>query len=386
MSHGFWLTIALQSFAVLLSLTLLLRAARLPLWPQLPVIVGALTVGTSAPFFISFLMPDVFAGIAIMGCAVMLGTQERLQRIDYLGWFALLCAAALFHDSHVLIIGALLLLGVLRNLLRATRASWLGAAILVGALVVAELGQTMFSVIVERVVGVPPLRPPFLIARMIDDDPGVNYLRATCPGNGFKVCDYVDRLPMSSISFLWDSDTGPGIFTQASPARRRELSAEQYRFAFAVLKYDPWGELGVLLRDTGRELGAFDLIDFRYDAYVRDYFSLKIPAEHLTRLRTTAAWRQSMPTAVCAALIMVTFLAASVFLIVATRPTLARRVTAPVAAISIWMIIGVLINDAICAALSGPFSRFSARVEWLVPVAALLVAAKILSNREHPVA
>jgi hypothetical protein len=49
--------------------------------------------------------------------------------------------------------------------------------------------------------------------------------------------------------------------------------------------------------------------------------------------------------------------------------------------ISAWIILGVVVNDSICGVLSGPHNRYSVRVEWLVPLAALIVAAAIYAAR-----
>ena len=46
---------------------------------------------------------------------------------------------------------------------------------------------------------------------------------------------------------------------------------------------------------------------------------------------------------------------------------------APVVPIILWTAIGILVNAAVCGILSGPHDRYSARVAWLLPFAALLI-------------
>jgi hypothetical protein len=43
--------------------------------------------------------------------------------------------------------------------------------------------------------------------------------------------------------------------------------------------------------------------------------------------------------------------------------------------IMVWISIGVLIDAAVCGVLSGPHVRYSERVQWLIPLAALVVIA-----------
>src|SRR5206468_297508 len=42
---------------------------------------------------------------------------------------------------------------------------------------------------------------------------------------------------------------------------------------------------------------------------------------------------------------------------------------------SVLLVLAVVINAAVCGVLSGPFARYQARVAWLVPAAALVVAS-----------
>jgi len=58
---------------------------------------AVLAAVTSAPFYASLLMPDLFAGVLILGGAVLLVSGSALARSDYGAWFLLLTAAMSFH-------------------------------------------------------------------------------------------------------------------------------------------------------------------------------------------------------------------------------------------------------------------------------------------------
>jgi len=380
LTGGFWLTVIVQACAVLGAIGLALRAARVPMWPHGRIISACIAVATTAPFFSSLLMPDVFAGVAILTAAVLLSVRQRLPLRDYLLSLVLLVAATAFHDSHVLILLVLLGAAAAYAVLMRSRANWIGLSIILLALVIGILAQSAFFAAVRHVVGAAPLRPPFLMARTIEDGPGYRYIRATCPANGFKVCEFADRLPMMADDFLWKSGSD-GVFVGAPPEARRELSNEQMRFLLAVIRYDPWGQLSASLKDAAMQLTELGLTEFQYTDFEKKSFAGKIPGAHLTTLQASAAYRGTMPLRYLNAWLLGSVVIAG--LVVAAA--LLRRVPrapadSPVVPIIIWTVIGILVNAAVCGVFSGPHDRYSARVAWLLPFAALLIAEALLSK------
>ena len=380
LTGGFWLTVIAQACAVLGAIGLALRAARVPMWPHGRVISACIAVATTAPFFASLLMPDVFAGVAILTAAVLLSVRERLASRDYVVSFVLLVAATAFHDSHVLILFVLLSAAAAYGIVTRSWTNWVGLLVILFALVIGILAQSVFFAAVRHVVGTAPLRPPFLMARTIEDGPGYRYIRATCPANGFKVCQFADRLPLMADDFLWKSGPG-GVFAAASPEDRRELSNEQVRFMLAVIRNDPWGQLSASVKDAAMQLTELGLTEFQYTDLEKEGFAGKIPRAHLKTLRASAAYRGSMPLRYLDAWILGCVVIAG-FVVAAV---LLRRVPrtpsgAPVVPIIIWTVLGILINAVVCGVLSGPHDRYASRVAWLLPFAALLVAEALLSK------
>ncbi|HXS26085.1 MAG TPA: hypothetical protein VN730_00305 [Steroidobacteraceae bacterium] len=384
LAGGFWLSIALQAEAVVLAIILMLRAARVH-WSPLLLAGGAVIAGvTTAPFFVSFLEPDIFAGVAVLLCAALLGGSEELGLADRLLAFALLAVCVLVHESHVLLVAALLVLGAASLIFRGAHARALrrpALAVLAAAVLVAVAGELAFSAAVKHVIGAPPLRPPFLMARMIEDGPGYRYLRATCPQNGLTICAYLDRLPVAANLFLWDPSTR-GVFSAVAPPVRRSLAAEQTRFVLAVLAYAPWTELRDALRDFGTQLTMSGLEEFHYPQVLKQSFEEKIPAAHLQRMKRTAAYRGTMPVGPFSFVTVVAFgLAAIVVLAALLWPRLRRALPQPLIAVTVWIVAGVILNAAVCGILSGPHNRYAARVAWVVPLAALLIGAAARERR-----
>lgn len=384
LAGGFWLSIALQALAVVLAIRLVLRAVGTRSSP-LMIVGGVLLAGaTTAPFFVSFLEPDVFAGVAVLLCAALLGAGDRLSRADRLLVLSLLSLCVLVHESHALIVAVLWVIGLMTSIRRGTR-DRASLAILGVAVLVAAAGQLTFSALVKHVVGAAPLRPPFLMARMIEDGPGYRYLRATCPRDGLTVCEYLDRLPIEANLFLWDASPR-GVFSAVAPSVRRALAAEQTRFVIAVLAYAPRAELQDALRDFGAQLTMIGLEEFQYPAVLKRSFEEKIPAVHLRRMKESAAYRGSMPIGPFSRLTGITFALAVVVVLCALLWPPARRSLPPrLMAATAWMIAAVLVNSAVCGILSGPHNRYAARVSWVVPLAAFLIVVAASERRRRPV-
>src|SRR5436190_17277215 len=78
---GLWASIAIQAAAALAAVSLTLRHLKLFSWPKLVLIAVTLGLASSLPFFTSFLLPDVFAGLALLAA----GNLLALGQIDTLG-------------------------------------------------------------------------------------------------------------------------------------------------------------------------------------------------------------------------------------------------------------------------------------------------------------
>ena len=131
-----WFTVLVQAVLLMLAMGLFFKAFGVTVWPQLAIAGVATGVLTSASFYVSFLMPDLFAAITLLACATLVGART-LRRIDYYLWTGLLAFSLVSHSSHVLIAAVLLSLAVLIDLLQRSWANWRGLAVIAGCLVLA---------------------------------------------------------------------------------------------------------------------------------------------------------------------------------------------------------------------------------------------------------
>ncbi len=384
----FWLAVILQGLAVTASILLTLKAFGLFTPGILAVFCITLTAFTSLPFFVSYLMPDIFSSIAILAVANLIVAGHRMSRVVFVSWWCLLTSATLFHMSNVLI-SLMLLCGVMVYFLIARRSiPWNALCASTAALLVAVFSEAAFSAVTKKAIGVAPLRPPFLTARLIADGPGRRYLSRSCPGSGFELCKYLPRIaalttakvsrPISD-EFLWNVDPAIGVFSAVDTQMQRQLATEQLRFLWATLSFDP---AGVLWSETGnalRQIGLFGLKDFDLDAGGRSFLSAHLPGPYLKSLENSRMWTNSMPTKLFSSINDAVVLG-SLFIIFSCYvlwTPLSLSATG-IRTLSVIIAAGVLANAIACGCLSGPHDRYQSRVIWLLPFIALLLFTTLL--------
>jgi hypothetical protein len=238
-----------------------------------------------------------------------------------------------------------------------------GIAALAFAAGIGFVSEFAFALTVQKLLGVQISRPPVIMARLIADGPGAAYLRENCPQAKFIVCEFANRLVSDADEFLWNESSATGIYTPASIEKRRELGNEQYRFAATVLAYDPTGVLLAWFNAGFQQLKMFGLSDF-----VPGH--LKLPHNYAERNARSPIAREEFPISVLSSL---TVLAAILSLCFVGLMFLRGRANASMKTFCLVILLGIVLNAFVCGALSGPHSRYQARVAWLIPLLALLL-------------
>jgi hypothetical protein len=352
---------------------------------------AALALFSTAPWFVSFLMPDIFAAMAVL-CIFLLGFSTRLTRAE-IAWLVLLGALAIaVHLSH-LVIAAACVFGVL--CLNWRRLS-IAALPLVGAIVIL-LGTNLYAF---QKAAISPHGSIFMLARLSGDGNTKEILEKYCAQKNWYLCGWADRLPADSDDFLWNGK-GP---VWSHPGGPIGLAPEASEIVSYVLRTRPWPVLLSGLKNMGEQLWLIQLGDTLHPDHltvtvaksVRQYFAA-VELERLNESRqmkdtlaADAVWfsRVNVGVFYCAVLfgLYVLFVAwrkrgtpryhartsaqdDSKY----TNAEFAQQHTKVVVSFILMLWLGVVANAFATGALSKPHHRYQARIAWLLVLPPLLL-------------
>jgi hypothetical protein len=391
----FWLTVFTQALIFLyLSYTFVVTCLRLSF---LTFVCSTLIILVTTPlsFYISFLMPDVFASFLILATIVLAVFWDALKLRDRIFVSAIILYSALAATSHLLLLGCLGLLFLCLSFVTEHK-SILSSSIPKRAFVLFTLilagvfGELAFSYGVRQTLGVDPIRPPFLMARIIADGPGYKFLLKNCTTKPYVICDYIDRLRNTSTdnhdrpttdSFLWSWDPNTGVFIAADSAKRRALVSEQFSFVFDVFRSDPIGLTTTMLRNFIDQLSTVGITEFFPHQGNIQYYKEKLPDYYFNALlRSNIIWHHWVRTAgdVWYSLVYITSMVGLVlvwaFVLFQKKPRIFPRPQWSL--ILTFAVAGIVFNAVICGVLSEPNPRYQARISWIP----LFVLAVMIAN------
>jgi hypothetical protein len=354
-------------------------------------IVALGTFGAGAWFVIGFVMPDIYAAVAVICVALLFAYADRMSLLERVGLAAILTASAAFHATHLVVAAALTLAGIgashfFRSKKRLLRSRALLAT--ASALGVAIALQFAFDTAARAVLGTSPKRSPILTARVLADGPGRLYLDNVCSETApFLVCAYRNGSFKSADEFLWSAE---GVFQTLPVEQRLKLIEEEPRFVTAVAMHYP---LKVLKAAIANVVEQFVLI-WPAEAWIDPGASFSDPAWSGADLFQVAPFLSlcvanpgrcvpALPEALIASSVAITVVLS--FGAIAAHFVAARRRTTGTQAddsayeraiiFAFLILVGLVANAGICGAISGPHTRYQTRVVWLAVLAAGVLEA-----------
>jgi putative flippase GtrA len=383
-----WLAVFAQALVFLyLAYTLVLKCLRLSFFTF--VCAAAVTLAiTPLSFFISLLVPDVFASYLILGLGILIGFWDKLKLPDRSILLGIIFYSALTHTSHLILLAALGLLFAIISFLtkraHPTRSPYAPPLAIFALIFTALLGQLAFGFAARHTIHADPIQPPFITARIIADGPGYQFLKENCAQKKFVVCNYMDRLPTPSNTFLWSTDQKEGVFSIADLPTRVALSSEQIPFLFDVFRSEPIPMLTSLAKNFVRQLELIGTNEFFVGPDQLQSLKDNLPDYYFSGLtRARIVLHDSILTPLNVWYSLIYFLSAITLIVVwAFWPRI--QSTKLLGDQKQWfyllsiVLIGSMLNAAICGTLSEPVTRYQTRISWLPFILLSLLAASFL--------
>lgn len=339
------------------------------------VLILVLAVATGLPWFVSQVMPDLFAGLGLLALALLLALPRPGSRTGLLTALAALALAC--HASHAL--AGLLLLAAAAIVLARRRAGLRplllpGLAVALGIVAVPAVNLAAGAGFFYSRGG-----EVFLLGRMVQDGLAKRYLDARCPDPGLTLCAYRDRLPATHNDFLWnrpEAFAAMGGWDAAIPEARRIVRESLLLFPLAHLRAAlEAGAIQLVTLRTGSDIGhpatlstptvetVFPHEAMAYHAALQQRRAL--PFEALNR------WQVPIQLAALAGLAA----------LVAMAALRGRRRQAGFGAL---LLASLAANALVCGALSNPQDRYQSRVAWLAALGVGIAVGQALAARAGP--
>lgn len=384
---GVWGIVAVQAMGsvLIIAMTLAIGGGRLHA-RGLVATCALLALGSSLPWFVGQIMPDIATGFVPLILFALLARPSDTPLWQRAGLAALLALLIAVHLSHVLLAAGLSGLAMVAMLLsgpgwRETVRRSLPAML---AIMVTLLGLSSLN----RVAGYE-FRPAlssdtFLLARLFDGHVAQPTLARLCRERALAHCAARPLVDDPSVAqpgqaYLWDQRSPLGAMLHRD---RPGVIAEQRVIIRTVLRDDPGGVAALAWRGFTEQLTTVRkgvLPPYAADMQIAHILKARLPDAY----RAFAVSRQQrgaldpLKFAPDVAVAVAVVLLLPLMLVRAIR---GRR----------WRLLGLtglvvatlLLNAAITGDLSGPDDRYQSRVLWLLP---LLAACFVIAAAQRPV-
>jgi len=286
--------------------------------------------------------------------------------------------AAMSHTGNVMMLALLVVIAPLAFRLTGHDFQWRRVRPLVAAVFVAGVGSLLFTAMVVEVYGKPPLRPPFLSARVVADGPGYLHLQEACDPPRYALCGFADRPPGDAASFLWSKNPETGIWAVADAVTRREISEQDLAFATNSFLARPLQQLRASLTRFAEQARWFGLEDFRYSPGLLRMIDDWWAGDAGSGIRASRLYRDAFLLEPIDTLYKIAVILSTLHLVVlaGTRravPVELDELRRGFVLFAVLVVLCLLGNAAIFGVLSSPAPRYQGRAVWLLPMMSAIV-------------
>ena len=378
-----WLPIVAQAIITIYVLQRVLEAAASKFAKkQRFVIPLVLSAFTALPWYVSQLMPDIFTALLPLILFIIIAHQNlrRGERTAFVAFFGFAVAQ---HLSNYLIATPLIIFFTFMASRLGSRLKLFPARRFImrtlGALVVAVYSFFVFNSLVYGRFTMAPMGYIYPMARLLVNGPARWYLNEHCPDDHLYLCNYLNNLPDDSDVFLWSN--GSPYFALVNKKGRDGTNEEARTIVWGSLRKYPGTALRGAMADFLEQLVSNRtwLLGNKFlKLYPHIYLMFRTRAPHdYDSWRTSRQMRGTLSPEsiepIQSGISIVAFLFCLFFLFRAETTAQAKLLIGT-------LLITIVLNAAVCGALSRPFDRYGARVIWLLSFGALAAAPATLER------
>lgn len=338
---------------------------------------------TSLPFYIAYMMPDIFAPVLLIIIAALaaFGRTMQVWEVLLMSGGALLCV--LVHPSHLAIAGLMIPFLILAALGNRMPRCWRATALMVVVLALAVAERKAFHVTVETTTNKEVIYTPHITARLIVDGPGMAYLDEVCPDSEIPTCSLHEALSWSDDPYrmtpshiIFERSTRLGSFRLLPLEDQKQIALSQRDFAKAVFLSRPVSTSLALAKNGYQQVLRHSItMTIPTDAELDNARRLaRLGDDHqdmlqMGQLSQDRAWIETVDT-LHSAIYAISF----IFIVfVLLKP---GSVSPDMKLFVLFILIGIAVNALVCGGVSQPADRYGARVMWLLPFTAAFLLVK----------
>jgi hypothetical protein len=363
----FWPNILIQAGVAVWVIRLVLRQLGWPAPGVLVLVMIALAVFTSLPWYAGQLMPDIFVPLAVLAFHLLAFARKGLRKHETMLLASVIAVAMASHMSILGLVGALLVFAFALLFLQQwvdlprPRLSGPLAAVIAGILL------ALFSnVAITGKFSLTPGGSSFLFARLLQDGIVGRFLDDHCPDPALRLCALRAELPATADDWLWG--IGPlgklGGWQEFEPEARHIILRSMIDYPTAHIQTAFRASIEQLTTvATGEGMHSRD--NWHAEAMLRKY-----APDTFARFMASRQQHDGFDFAainlvqVPVALLAMAMLPVSVLLFRRSEPSLSYFAGT--------VLFATLTNAAICGIFSNPNARYQSRIAPLAVLSALL--------------
>lgn len=375
-----WPIVALNAFVASYVIWLVVRS----ILPRQTVmcyyaLVVPLSLLTGVGWFVSLIMPDILGSVLYLCIYLLVFAPETLSRAERVILVGVAWWSIASHVTHLMLAAGICAFLALPLLLRLQSArQHLRAVSMVAMIVLAAASADMaLHKYLYDEASLTGMRPPFLMARVIADGPGRWYLQQRCGDDvHLAICAHVQDLPGNVADFLWGVH---GIWRNSTPDQQDQLRGEEMTIVLGTLRTYPREELIISIAHFWKQLYSFGLWGYDPNPWILQMVDTVLPGGRSTYLKSRQAQQtlhEQIFTSVQTWTVAASLMVIALWILVGGKWR-SRRVLG-LTAIILFVVIA---NASVTGILSNIEDRYQARVIWLVPLLAGILALEWQSQR-----